>query len=175
MKLRALLLAAVVAFGLPVAAFAGGMFQGYPAATSITGNECIPADTNLTQGLTPQTECVDPTLLLSGSGTTVLTDAVSGTVTPTLTGNNVFTLLAAGTSSSRTMANISGAIVGARVVFVVTQGGGGSNLITWGTMYGWAGSTAPTLSTAAGKSDVITCTVITSALASCAASLDVRH
>lgn len=55
-------------FGLAVAATlalsslgvqAAGLFSGLPSATPpMTDNECIPADTNLAQGLTPATECV---------------------------------------------------------------------------------------------------------------------
>lgn len=46
---------------LAVPASAQGMFPGLPNATPpLTGNECIPADTKLTGGLTPQTECVSP-------------------------------------------------------------------------------------------------------------------
>lgn len=41
-------------------AFAAGQFPGLPSATTITGIECIPADTNLTAGLTPATECLTP-------------------------------------------------------------------------------------------------------------------
>ena len=46
---------------LSVDAGAAGVFGGYPAAVPpLTDNECLPADTNLTQGLTPATECVTP-------------------------------------------------------------------------------------------------------------------
>lgn len=38
---------------------AAGLFSGLPSAVPpLTDNECIPADTNLTAGLTPATECV---------------------------------------------------------------------------------------------------------------------
>lgn len=56
---RGLALAALLAFS--TVAHAQGMFPGIPSATPpLTGNECIPADTKLTGGLTPQTECVTP-------------------------------------------------------------------------------------------------------------------
>lgn len=49
--------AAIFAFSL--AASAAGLFPGLTQATPpLTGNECIPADTTLAQGLTPATECV---------------------------------------------------------------------------------------------------------------------
>lgn len=61
MKLRHGLFAALfMAVLLPAAAMAAGMFSSYPAATAVTGIECIPADSNLTQGLTPATECLTP-------------------------------------------------------------------------------------------------------------------
>lgn len=57
-------IAAFAAISLVLAAnvaYAAGQFTGYPAAVPpLTDNECIPADTNLTQGLTPATECVTP-------------------------------------------------------------------------------------------------------------------
>lgn len=168
--MKRLLIGALAGLFLATAAYAGGMFQGYPAATTVTGAECIPGDTNLSQGRTPQTECFSPTLLLAGSGATALTDGA--TINSAITGNNVFTVTLGG---NRTMANPTGANVGARVLYVVTQDGTGSRTVTWGTMFGWAGGTAPTLTTTAAHYDVITCTVISSTVMSCAASLDVHH
>lgn len=53
-----LLLAAAFAVS-PVSA--AGLFGAYPnVVPPMTGIECLPADTNLTQGLTPATECVNP-------------------------------------------------------------------------------------------------------------------
>lgn len=51
--------AAIVAVGLTTAAWAGGVFEGYPAVTvPLTGIEVVPADTGLANGLTPQTELI---------------------------------------------------------------------------------------------------------------------
>ena len=45
-------------------AFALGQFPDYPLATApLTGNERIPADTMLTQGINPQTEVISTTQL----------------------------------------------------------------------------------------------------------------
>lgn len=44
---------------------------------------------------------------------------------------------------------------GGRYILIVIQGTGGSKLITWPTIK-WRGGTAPTLTTAAGKADIIT-------------------
>lgn len=61
MRLRHGLLAAALLAVMSVSASAAGLFNGFPAATQpLTGIECIPADTNLTQGLTPATECMTP-------------------------------------------------------------------------------------------------------------------
>lgn len=53
-------LAAVAALALSsLVAHGAGVFSSYPAAVPpVTDNECIPADTNLTGGLTPATECM---------------------------------------------------------------------------------------------------------------------
>lgn len=61
MKMRARLLAGVTALALGLAigaAQAAGLFQGLPTTTANTqtGNETIPVDTNLTQGLNPASE-----------------------------------------------------------------------------------------------------------------------
>ena len=59
----------VAALLLPAAALAGGSFLGGPLATSystswpLTGNETIPADTNLGQGIMPQTELITTGML----------------------------------------------------------------------------------------------------------------
>lgn len=61
--LTAFALAAAFAFTMGPA-FAQGMFPGYPSASSpLTGNETIPADTNLSGGIAPQTELVTPGLI----------------------------------------------------------------------------------------------------------------
>ena len=62
MKQTFLALAAASFLALAAApSLAAGMFGGYPDVTPpLTGIECIPADTNLTGGLTPATECLNP-------------------------------------------------------------------------------------------------------------------
>lgn len=58
--MRKLLLAVAALAALSAPAVAAGLFPGLPAATSVTGAECIPADTNLTGGVNPATECLTP-------------------------------------------------------------------------------------------------------------------
>lgn len=86
MKLSRLLMAGAVAAALslaPIVALAGGQFPGFPNSTSpgtvslngatsggstISGAECIPADTGLSAGLV-QTMCLSPSQLLSFGST----------------------------------------------------------------------------------------------------------
>lgn len=60
MRLFSIVAAAALAVAIATGAQAQGLFPGLPNATTITGNECIPADTRLAQGLTPATECISP-------------------------------------------------------------------------------------------------------------------
>lgn len=59
-------IAALFAASLALAATTGGMFSTYPtvaAAFGLTGNELVPADTELSQGSQPQTEIISTTQL----------------------------------------------------------------------------------------------------------------
>jgi hypothetical protein len=58
--------------------------------------------------------------------------------------------------ASRTMENPSNALDGQKIVFQITQGGAGSSTITWGSAYEFStGLPQPTLSTAAGDTDLV--------------------
>jgi hypothetical protein len=59
------------------------------------------------------------------------------------------------TASTGTIANPSNPVDGQRIDFQLTQGTGGSFTVAWGTGYDFGASGAPTLSTAAGKIDII--------------------
>lgn len=80
---------------------------------------------------------------LSGAAT-VLVNAALG---------NAFNLTL--TSSSWTMGSPSNPADGQVIRFRVTQGGGGNFTLAWGTAYDFGAGSAPTLSTAAGKVDII--------------------
>jgi len=59
-------------------------------------------------------------------------------------------------AASRTMGAPSNPRNGQRITFLITQGGSGSNTITWNAVYEFAsGLAAPTLSTTAGLSDLV--------------------
>jgi hypothetical protein len=58
--------------------------------------------------------------------------------------------------ASRTMGNPANPADGQQIIFQITQGGGGSAAITWGTAYEFASALPqPTLSTAAGQTDLL--------------------
>ncbi len=59
-------------------------------------------------------------------------------------------------STSVTITNPVGGKKGQKILFRLTQGGGGSNLVTWGSAYDFtAGLAAPILKTDAGQLDVL--------------------
>lgn len=83
MNLRRLLVAAAtlaaiyIPLGSPAAA--SGLWPGFPAATSITGTESLPADTGATNGSNPATELITPTQLRgSFNGTNSLRNINTG-------------------------------------------------------------------------------------------------
>ncbi len=47
-------------------------------------------------------------------------------------------------------------VAGGTYLWVITQGAGGSHLLTYGALFSWPGGTPPTLSTAAGAVDLLT-------------------
>ncbi len=76
----------------------------------------------------------------------------TGATTLNLANGNVFNLTLTGSVTL----TVSGATSGKACSFVLiaTQGSGGSKVITWQSGVVWAAGTAPTISTAAGKTDV---------------------
>ncbi len=80
-----------------------------------------------------------------------LTDAPTIVVNASL-GNDFRVTIAA----SRTMGNPTNAVDGQKIVFQVTQGGAGSCIITWGSLYEFStGLPQPTLSTTVGQTDLL--------------------
>lgn len=172
-SVRTILLAGALALSA-AAALAGGMVTNqYPAVTlPLTGNETLPADTNLSQGLNPQSEAITISQLKTYERPVqVLTDAASIVSDWNVSALYNITL----TASGHTIKAPSNIVQGAAVRFVVIQDGTGSRTVTWDTPFQWAGGTAPTLTTTAAHYDVITCYAITATALSCAASLDVHH
>lgn len=63
--------------------------------------------------------------------------------------------LITGTLDSACTITFPEADLGEEFVLVLTQGSGGTKLVTWDALVKWPANTAPTLSTAAGKKDVL--------------------
>lgn len=108
--MKKLLLTAAALALFASSAFAGGLYtNGLPAATSITGNETIPADTNLPSGLNPQTEAVT-----IGQLAATVNNATSYVA---ITNTTSFTLTAAQVSNSgkggEVVLNMTGTLAGA--------------------------------------------------------------
>lgn len=156
MKSRNAFLAGLFAAALLVAGVAhsaGFLTNGLPSASSpLTGIETVPADTNLTGGLNPASEAVTvgqlaqyvnaPAALTAGTAV-----AVSGTST------NLFTLSLA---SSSTLSNPTNMQSGQVFRVLVTQAGGGSHTLGYGTAFKFAGGTKPTISVTNGAVDMLT-------------------
>ena len=79
-----------------------------------------------------------------------LTDAATIAVDAAL-GNDFRVTIGA----SRLMASPTQGTDGQRITFQITQGSGGSFLVTWGSTYNFGAAGAPVLSTAAGATDLI--------------------
>jgi hypothetical protein len=76
-----------------------------------------------------------------------------GTVTVSAAAGNDFRLTL--TASGWVIANPANPADGQQIIFGLTQGTGGGYTVTWGTAYDFGSGSAPTLSTTAGKLDVI--------------------
>jgi hypothetical protein len=89
--------AALTAMLFSGAAFASGLYtNGLTGATlPLTGNETIPADTNLTQGLNPETEAITTSQFLFGAAVqyTANTAAVATTATAASVAGSNFVVL----------------------------------------------------------------------------------
>lgn len=90
-----------------------------PAA--LTGNELIPADTQLPSGQTPQTVLIDVTML--GAGPTQYSTPLTGTTTTVNTGTRQVIINPAGTIAAHTLTlpAATGLIEGQRLGFCTTQ------------------------------------------------------
>lgn len=149
----AALLAVVGIAGWITYAYAAGMFPGIPAMTfPLSGTETIPMDTGLSGGRYPQTQVATPKQLRQYASTpTTLTDQAtilwSGT-----DGDLAMVTLGA----NRTMGTPTNVYPGQVLRLIVTQDGTGSRLMTWNGVFRWPAGTAPTLTTTAGRSDLLT-------------------
>jgi hypothetical protein len=83
------------------------------------------------------------TLTFVGSGTTLVNAALGNAFNLTLT------------ASTTTLGNPSNPVDGQTIRVRVIQGSGGSFTLAYGTAYDFGAGSAPTLSTAAGKVDIL--------------------
>jgi hypothetical protein len=82
---------------------------------------------------------------------TITTDTDASTITFDLTASDVHSVTI---TANRTLA-LSNASVGQSFIIRIVQGGVGSFTVTWFTTIKWPGGSAPTLTTTAGKTDVL--------------------
>lgn len=159
-------LSAVLAALLLLAAVdakAAGLFPGFPAAGfPLTGNETLPADTNLSGGQNPQTELITPGKLAGYfRATVVMTESSTGTFTPDLSQGILFQ----GTLSNNNGNTINTPINGQSGQFftlLLTQDATGSRTVAWQPAYLWqlaqasqpGTASAPTQSTPVGYTDL---------------------
>lgn len=160
----------LLAVGLLGTASAQGLWPNLPSATQpLTGNETIPADTNLSGGRSPQTERITVGQLqalrqsvLTGTGTLSI-DASTG---------NLFVYNMA-TAGAVGIANPTNLLEGNTLQFVFA-GATTATTINWATAYKWASATKPTMATTDGRLNLVTCTYATSALL-CVASVNMYY
>ncbi len=93
---------------------------------------------------------------------TALTDATN--ISVNALNGNVFTVTLGG---NRTLDNPSNLAAGQTFMFVITQDGTGGRTLAYGSAYNFGIEGTPTLSTGAGKIDVISCLVLSTSKISC--------
>ena len=89
--------------------------------------------------------------------------------TPDWDNGNVQTMELTGTTTINNPSNIE---VGATYIIILKQDTEGSHTVTWGNAYNFPASTPPTLTTGAGKADVITLVAYSSTVLMCTSVLD---
>lgn len=146
----------------------GGILANLTATdTTLTFSGTYNGGTARTIGL----NLANPNTWTKGQATTPVTGgSVSGTVTPDADDANDWTYTLSG---NLTIANPLHVRAGQTLNFLLTQDGTGSRTITLGSSYKFAGGTLPTWSTVAGRSDFLSCRVITSTLIVCSAGINV--
>ena len=173
MKLRSLLAAMFLAATLfafnSTPAGAQGLWPGLPSASfPLTGDETVPADTNLSAGQYPQTQRITVDQL-SGfvRAATALTDGT--TVSVNASASNFYTLtLGTGTINIRVLETPTNPSNGQILTVALTQGSGGSETIRWGD-----GNVTGTFSFGCLNNAVVPCTATNPTLSTTAGAVDV--
>lgn len=131
---------------------AGWLTDGIPNATSFTGAEEVPFDTNLANGQSPQ--CSAAALQrLQGFAGVPFAIPYAATVTPDFGANGMVETITL--TGNVTIANPANLQAGQRIDLIITQDGTGSRLATWGNLWTFSGG-SKTLSTAANAVDRVT-------------------
>ncbi len=102
---------------------------------------------------------------------TTQTLPVTATSTWNLNSGGMGTATLVNSITSLTISNLPAA---GSTAFKIVQGGSGSYTVAWPATVKWASGTAPTLSTAVGKIDMVTCNIFDGTNLLCAYLLDVR-
>jgi hypothetical protein len=119
------------------AAAAGSVLTGVIAAPARAASTAL-------QSTTVEPGAIAPAVVMLTDAATIAVDASKG--------NDFRVTLGA----SRTIANPANPANGQQIIFQITQGSGGSAAITWDTAYAFStGLPQPTLSTAAGQTDLL--------------------
>ncbi len=122
---------------------------GAVGGSVLTGAIASPARAQTTSATALQSTTVEPGAV--APAVVALTDAATITLDASR-GNDFRVTLGA----SRTMGNPANPTDGQQIIFQITQGSGGSAAITWGSGYEFSsGLPQPTLSTAAGETDLL--------------------
>ncbi len=124
--------------------------NGLPVAViPLTGLETIPMDTNVASG-GGRTDLGDrPHNAAGGSGAPALGNT-SGTIATNAALGRMFTVTLTGNA---TLSNPTNLIAGQELIYVITQDGTGSRLVTFGNLFTFVGN--QTVSTPASSIDVI--------------------
>lgn len=133
-------------------AVAGGYYTNGLVSTPTpwTGNETLPLDTGLAGGAAPQSASSTVTNLHNHVPVTLAYSA-----TETLNGSVGDLYLLTLTASATTFAAPTNLVQGKNWRLKLTQGGGGTDTVTWNTLFKWTNGVAPTLSTTAGAVDML--------------------
>lgn len=154
-------LVAAAAFGLVLFAAqanAGGLFQGLPSFTPpFTNSECIPADTNLSSGRSPQSVCLTPSQLGLYAAPAAAITASGTAFTPNLASTNVVTISRTTTSTVANPTNVTSGRVWYMIITNNASSPASAAISSWGSTFKWASSTAPTLTSVLTKWDVLSC------------------
>jgi hypothetical protein len=160
MTFRKLVLGAVAVL-IPVLsgpALAAGMFEGFasPSTTSNTlplpqTTTCIPMDTRLSGGRSPQTVCVTPQNLAgAGSSGILLTDGA--TIVPDMSLGSHFVVTLGG---NRTLGTPTNPADGQRLTLFVVQDATGARSLSYVGAFKFGGGTTPLFQAAGGTAGAI--------------------